>query len=311
MRPTALFFAYMLGSLLLAAVFSAPLLQNQLIDAEPQRILARLAQVIMLLGLWPFLHWLRLDHRTCLGFDQARRVFGRKLMLGWCLGTLMMGSIVALLLLSGARVFESWEPSLPLELAQTALRALIAGLLIALLEETFFRGALFAALRRRHSLWSAASWSAALYALVHFMKPQALPAGMVADWSGIAWMLGSLFAGPLQLHHLDSLLALWLAGLLLALVRERSGSLALGIGLHAGWVFVIQVSRRLSDGVETAPWSWLAGDYDGVIGLLAAVVLGLIIATERLSLRRHRSEAATVPEPLEPLHAARESRKPG
>lgn len=283
MRPTALFFGYMLGCLLLAALLSLPLFETGwLAEEDPQRVLGRLAQVLMLLGLWPFLRWLGLARRPALGLDMPLARLRREAIWGWLFGALMMAAIVLLLLIGGARVLESWSFPWLLKVLKTALGALIAGCLIALLEETFFRGALFAAIRRRESLALAAGWSAALYAMVHFMKPRELPADMAADALGVAWMVGSVFSGLFEWRNLDSLLALWLAGVLLALLRARTGSIAFGIGVHAAWVFVIQTSRRLSDGVEQSDWAWLAGDYDGVIGWLAVAVLALSIAAERL-----------------------------
>lgn len=272
MRATILFFAYMFACLLLAAVLTVPLINSAWLDEEPQRIFARLAQLLMLLGLWPLLRWLDLDRRAALGFDRPAKSLRHQVLLGWLGGVLMMTAIVALLMQLGVRVPETWEPGFVTDLIKTGLRALIAGLLIALLEESFFRGALFSCIRRQGSLLQAAGWSALLYALVHFMKPHEPP-----DGTAVLWMLGSVFTGLFELQNLDSLLALWLAGVLLALLRERTGSIALGIGLHAGWVFVIQISRRLTDGVDQTGWAWLAGHYDGVIGWLAAVVLLLII----------------------------------
>lgn len=300
MRPTALFFGYMLSCLLLAALLSAPVLHSHLIDEDPQRILSRLAQVLMLVGLWPFLHWLRLDQRASLGFDEPGAGFKRQVIRGWLLGALMMTAIVALLLASGARVFESWEPGVLLDLLKTAMRALVAGLLIALLEETFFRGALFTAIRRRDGLAQAVGWSAALYAVVHFMKPHGLPADMAPDAMGIAWMVASVFSGLFEWRNLDSLLALWLAGVFLALLRERTGSIVFGIGVHAAWVFVIQTSRRLTDGVDHAGWAWLAGDYDGIIGWLAVAVLAMTIVAERLSVRMRPGSPETEQSLIDP-----------
>jgi uncharacterized protein len=59
---------------------------------------------------------------------------------------------------------------------------------------------------------------------------------------------------------------------LLGLVRERTGRVAECIGLHAGWVFVIGLTRRLTEAVPDAGHTWLAGRYDGVIGVLAGAV---------------------------------------
>ncbi|MCX8018654.1 MAG: CPBP family glutamic-type intramembrane protease, partial [Rhodocyclaceae bacterium] len=133
---------------------------------------------------------------------------------------------------------------------------------------------------------SAMAWSAGLYAVLHFMKPSALPEAMPFDASGALWMLIHVFTDLCQWKHLDSGVALFLAGLLLAWVRERAGHLGWCIGIHAGWVFVIQLSRRLTDGNPDSVWGWLVGSYDGVIGWLAVCWLGgvliAVLAMDRL-----------------------------
>jgi hypothetical protein len=48
------------------------------------------------------------------------------------------------------------------------------------------------------------------------------------------------------------------------------------VGLHAGWVFVIQLSRKLTDSDPAATFGFVAGRYDGVIGLLAAAWIGAL-----------------------------------
>jgi hypothetical protein len=119
-------------------------------------------------------------------------------------------------------------------------------------------------------------WSAALYALLHFMKPHDLPPGVPFDWDGTRAMFAGVFTGLADWRHLDSMLALFLVGVFLALVRERAGHIAWGVGLHAGWVFVIQLSRRLTDADPQATFAFVTGGYDGVIGLLAAAWIGVL-----------------------------------
>ncbi len=70
--------------------------------------------------------------------------------------------------------------------------------------------------------------------------------------------------------------ALTLAGVFLALVRERTGHIGWCIGLHAGWVFVIQVTRYLTVGNDASPYAFLTGGYDGVIGWLAVGWIGAL-----------------------------------
>lgn len=276
MRPTALFFGYLFLCLALAAALTVPAMQSGWIAYEPHRVMGRLAQLFILLGLWPLLRLLRLDDRDALGLGLPRRPFLTRIALGWMLGVLILLLLIAALLRMGVRVPDLPASGVVAMIAEKAVTALIGGLLIGLLEELFFRGALFSAIRRRGTLAEAAVFSALLYALVHVLKPHALPAGVPFDWSGAQVMFAQVFAGLFQWKHVDTLAALFMAGVLLALVRERTGHIAWCIGLHAGWVFVIQVSRRLTDGDETAGLAFLAGDYDGVIGWLAVLWLGLL-----------------------------------
>jgi membrane protease YdiL (CAAX protease family) len=276
LRRTALFFGYLFCALSVAAVLSYPLVQAGWLDHEPQRIMGRLAQFLILLGLWPFLRWLGLADRRSLGFAPPRAEMLRAIRLGWLLGVLTLAVLVVAELILEIRVPEDdWVSELP-SLLSKALTALIGGLLIGLGEEMFFRGALYTSIRRGAGVAAAAGFSALLYALVHFLKPHALPAGMAFDWAGVWTMFAGVFVGLFQWQHLDSLVALFAAGVLLALIRERVGHIGWCIGLHAGWVFVIQLTRRVTDGNDASGLAFLVGGYDGVIGWLGAAWIALL-----------------------------------
>ncbi|AFL74173.1 CPBP family intramembrane glutamic endopeptidase [Thiocystis violascens] len=273
MRATLQFFLYLLVCLILAALLAPALLATGWIDLEPQRAMGRLAQIFMLLGIWPLLRWLSLADRGALGYAVSGRVWRRSVGLGWLQGVAILLALVLVLLALDIRIPD---PNPWPGIAGKAAQALIGGLLIGFLEETFFRGALYSAIRRRDGMRSAIVWSALLYALVHFMKPGALPAGMVFDWTGALWMFAHVFGDLFQWNNLDSMVALFCVGVFLALVRERTGQIGWCIGLHAGWVFVIQMTRRVTDGNDASNVAFLVGEYDGTIGWLAALWIGLL-----------------------------------
>jgi membrane protease YdiL (CAAX protease family) len=276
MRETAVFFLYLLGCLILGALLTYPVVQTGWVDYDPHRVMGRLAQVFILLGLWPFLKSLGLDGRASLGYGAPRRAFLGALWRGWLLGVLILLVLAVALAVLQVRVPDALGPDWLPDLLEKALQALIGGLLIGLLEETFFRGALYCAVRRRGGVASAVLWTALLYALLHFMKPHPLPEGVPFDWVGARQMFLHVFTGVFQWKHLDSMAALFLVGVFLGLVRERTGHIGWCIGMHAGWVLVIQVTRHLTDGDDASPHAWLTGDYDGMIGWLAAAWIGLL-----------------------------------
>lgn len=280
MRLFGLFLLFALACLLAAALLHYPLyvLLSGLVEGvRPHRVLYRAAMVLAALGLWPLLRALGMNHRRVLGYGLPRPAFLRRMLSGWLAGVAILALLSgALFALEIRHLRPEGLPGWP-RLAGLATGALFAGLLVALIEETFFRGILYTAVRRSSGFWTAALATAAFYASVHFLRPPPLPAGAEVSWgTGLELLLGAFanYHDPLAL--LDSWAALFAVGLFLALVRERDGHIAHTIGLHAGWVFVIKLTRSLSAADPQAPAAALVGGYDGVIGWLAAGWIGLL-----------------------------------
>src|SRR5690606_33520205 len=111
------------------------------------------------------------------------------------------------------------------------------------------------------------------YAAVHFLgRAASVPDEEVNALSGFIALAGffSGFAEPLRI--LDAFVALWFVGLLLALVRWRWGDLAGCIGLHAGFVAVIAVCRRVTSHDADAGASFMVGSFDGLLGIWIAAL---------------------------------------
>jgi hypothetical protein len=114
------------------------------------------------------------------------------------------------------------------------------------------------------------------YSAVHFLgRATTVPYEDVNAFSGFAALQGFFtdYAEPLRI--LDAFIALYFVGLLLALVRRRWGNLAGCIGLHAGFVAVIAMFRKVSaPGPEHDLWH-LVGRFDGLLGWWIAAVTAL------------------------------------
>ena len=116
--------------------------------------------------------------------------------------------------------------------------------------------------------------------------PKACAYEDVTAFSGFTALSGffSGFAQPLRI--LDAFVALYFVGLLLALARRRWGNIAACIGLHAGFVAVIAVFRKISLPAPGADASLLVGSYDGLLGVwIAALTAACCLALWRWSPR--------------------------
>ena len=147
MRNFALFVVLLAGSLLLAAVLTYPAwLLVATVSAEPvHRVMNRLAMLIALVGLIVLTRRLGLSNRTALGYGLPRAEFLRQLGIGWAAGIGLMLPLVALLLALDVRQIK---PGLDGDLLGLLVGGVLSGLVVAFIEETFFRGVLFTAVER-------------------------------------------------------------------------------------------------------------------------------------------------------------------
>lgn len=271
------FILYLAAMLLLAAALHYPLhsLLSEWFTVRPDRLMYRSGMVFAAIGLWPLMKWLNLANREAAGYGLPKGEFWRTLLRGWGWGLLILLVLSLALLLLGIR--QPTDHILIGKLGKVLLAGLIGGLLVGFIEETFFRGVMHQGLRRSLSFWPTTTLTASLYAALHFMRPPRMGADDPVDWSTGWQLLAGMFdryADPLAL--LDSFIALFAVGVFLSLVRERTGNIALCIGMHAGWVLVIKLTRFLTESAADAPLAFLAGSYDGMIGWLATGWLALL-----------------------------------
>lgn len=229
------------------------------------------------------------------GVDRAVSVLMRGLLVGAALGAISFLPHALLLLSSGVRVPGQAPGDSLIVLGAMLPGACATGLLVALVEESLFRGAVFTAARAAGASMAIAV-SALLFALAHFLRPETpYPLTAPVHWySGIQVIADGLgrFADPALLG--GDFLALFAGGIALGLVRERSGHIGAAIGLHAAWVAGIKLTREFTELSSGSSFAWLVGRFDGVIGYQAAiwilVVVAVFVATERHGgIASHRS----------------------
>ncbi len=285
MKAFLLLLAILLGCLIAGALLGYPAfaLIHQLNPHWPfHRVVNRVSMLLLLVCLIWLLKHLRVNDRQSLGYGLGRREFATQAAAALGIGIAGMLPVAGMLYGLEIRIADPQSRLTAGGLLSLVLQGLASGLVVAFIEETVLRGAMHSAIERESGPRAAIGLTALIYAALHFLNKTRIPADQV-DWgSGIELLRGVLgaFAHPAALF--DSFLALFAVGVLLGLVRQRTGAIAACIGLHAGWVCVISVTREITARNGDSPLGFLVGSYDGVVGyLVLAWTLGMIAAVYR------------------------------
>jgi len=244
------------------------------------RVADRIGMLALALGFVLIARRLRLADRTSLGYGLRPALFLRELAIGFVMGAPMMALIIAVMVVLHLR---QWKHGVALDAATFLTLArvgLLRGLAVALIEETFLRGAMYSGIARESGPRVAVGATAALYAVTHFVGQYHIPASAASWGSGLSMLAGALraFGHPLEIG--DAFLSLFAVGVALGMVRALTGHIAGCIGLHASWVWVITFVRETSLPNPASPLSFLLSSFDGVVGWLVlawTLVLSLVL----------------------------------
>ena len=295
MRAFAWFFGLVLACLILMGAIAYPswILLHPYFDFPFHRIASRVGQLTLFVGLFLIARRLGVANKQSFGYGLPWRQFIPAMLKALAIGVATMAPIAIVMGLMGLRVWKDGVTPDFSMFAHTALQGLMTGLAVAVLEETFLRGAMFTAVARESGAKAAILLTSVLYAAAHFLARTKIPPEQVQWYSGVDLLLGTLrfFGEPLT--YADAFLCLFGVGVLLASVRAVTGNIAASMGLHAGWVWVITFMREGSDPNDAHPLRFLISQFDGVVGWLVlawTVLIGTVIY--KFYARRSRNPSA-------------------
>ncbi|PYK62301.1 MAG: hypothetical protein DME43_00380 [Verrucomicrobia bacterium] len=263
----AYFFAVVLGGGLLAPplFWSAHRFSTFFAKYDFESFFHRALLICALAFLWPLLRSLRLHSFRDLQLDKNRHAL-RDVVAGILLAAIPL--LVGFVVLIATRIFLL-KNAIP---GSSLGAALVASIVVPLIEELFFRGLLLGILLRGLRPVVGMLITSAFFAIIHFLKAPPRTGESVTWFSGFHSIANSFaqFADPMMM--LASFTTLFLIGWILADARLRTRSLFLPIGLHAGWIFVAGVVGKMTKR-ETIILPWLGPNL--LTGLLP-LALGLI-----------------------------------
>lgn len=202
---------------------------------------------------------------------------GRQAVVGFTLALGGLWVLGALGVASGAFV---WKPPGAGKLAGVVALAALSALGAAGAEEFFFRGALQGIVARgARTAWGPVVFIAALFAVLHFLKPPSgtIPAEAVDTTSGFRMIPRAFWQFGRPGLVLAGWTTLFLVGLILGGARWWTGSLWASFGLHAGWIFGLKTfaatTRRTGAG-----WPWFGHNlYLGAGPVLTLALTGVVV----------------------------------
>ncbi len=291
--------AYLSGVILIACLLSPPLYWAGSTLAEKgilpflqgfpfHRYFSRCIQISALLMLWPAFRWIGIRRLGELGLER-NSLWRRDLLVG-----LGIALVPVLALAAGYLAFDVYDFKKSLPLAG-GLRILATAGVVAILEEFLFRGVLLGLCLRSMRPAAAVLLSASVFAIVHFLKVAKSASEPAVTWvSGFAQLPQAFSSAPPWPLLGWGLLALLIAGILLAIVTLRTRSLFLAIGIHGGWILGQQglqwaAKFRIKPPDSLLPWVG-PNVVSGAVptGLIPAVILLLTVALAFAYLRNAR-----------------------
>jgi uncharacterized protein len=278
-------------TLILTAVVAYPgyLLAHQ-IDAtwKFHRIASRIAMLIALVGVIAVVRHYRLGNRAALGFAPPAGEYLAAAFKYFVAGVLMMLPMLALMFAADLRLPKRGIVFDSAYVAQLAVTSVGGGIIVALIEETFFRGFLHTAVERDRGATTAVVAVSLLFGVLHFIGKARVPGDEFQWSSGFAWLAQTLRLLGTPADILDSFLVFVAVGAVLGMVRAWMGHTAGCIGLHAGWVSAMLVVRESTVANEAAPLAFLQGSFDHFIGWLVfgwTLLIGIVfVALKRRGL---------------------------
>ena len=265
-----LLLCYLFGSLLAYPLFE---LFNDPAEHPFHKLARHCSLIFGLLFSFCLVWYFNKTRQPVYGFDIGLSNFIKQLVAGLLIGCLIL-IVVEIILLSFS--VHIWDETKSLSLSYVShqlLKGLVVGLIVGFLEEVLFRGNIYKFLDIYYSAMIVIFLTSVVYAAVHFIKFPVIESVTTLQWFSGPTMLPGAMGSLFDLNILDTFITLFLLGVLLATVRMRYQSIAMCIGIHAGVVMMVKVSRRLTDFNPETDWSFLVNDTDRQMGIVASLIL--------------------------------------
>ncbi len=275
MRAIIIFCLFVVLTFFVGAVLAYPLklLLDPVLGLAFRKYLTYATLISGLLISGIYLQMYNLLSFKAFGYSKKPCVFLNNLLNGFVYGLTIMLIIELLLFLLGVHVLDTNRSISIQSISLLFIKAITAGLLIALIEESIFRGALFSGLYKQTGAVITVFFSSLIYATVHFIRYRDLPPETDIGWfTGIS-MMPEAFRRFHEWSITDYFLTLFVFGVLLGLLRLKHRNIAACIGVHAGIVMLIKIGDYFTNRTHNSSYDYLVSQYNSTFGWISFTVI--------------------------------------
>ena len=233
------------------------------------------AMLLCMVFIIPAMKMRNIYDRRLVGYSDGKLEFIKNVLKGFALSCLL--SIPLLFLFSYLNIREiDFNIAFNQSFIYLILLTVLISLLISLIEESFFRGLMIQTNNNLISAFNIVLLSSFIYSLFHFIK---IP--LIVD-DNLFWNTGlnellRAFYNFFKTINIDAAITLLVFGILLGIIRVRNKTLSYGIGIHAGFIFVIKIFKKNSSVDLDSSNNFLISSYDQFTGHLATAWITILI----------------------------------
>ena len=213
MRTVVSFFILVSLVITLSPLLAYPfhLILENFVDYPFHKLVGHVTLLCGLIFSGLYLKYNQMYSRQSFGFYGSKKVFLENLLQGILAGILILVLLNLFLMLLGIHQIKPNLDYFWSNLFLIIIKAILVGLVIGLIEESIFRGALFSSLYKKTGALVTVTLTSLVYAAVHFLKYRALPEGTEITWvTGMEMLPKALFrvSDPNIIDHFLTLLVL-------------------------------------------------------------------------------------------------------
>jgi membrane protease YdiL (CAAX protease family) len=287
MRAIITFSLFVVFAFVLGAVIAYPLklLLDPLLGLAFRKYLTYATLISGLIVSGIYLQLYNLLSFKSFGYSGKLFKFLNSIFNGFIYGIAIMLIIEVLLYFLGIHEMDTYRNISMTVVIERFGKAMLAGLLIGLIEESIFRGALFSGLYKQTGAIITILFSSLIYSAVHFIRYREVSADTDIGWLTSFSMMPEAFRRFHEWSILDYFLTLFIFGILLGLLRLKYRGIAACIGVHAGIVTLIKTSDYFTNRTQDSTYNYLVSEYNSTFGWLSFVVILIFVVIHFIKLK--------------------------